>query len=298
MGKKTPKNNPRKLSRRALVACMTLSGVILGLMSLVLLTNLIPDEFALVNSIFQDTLAPNTLGIGALFASVYLLLACLISIKTSRPTPEHHEPQTLSGEPGTADGMTLQGILMGEFEYARETAAQAMEERRSVTNFYLLIVGGTISGVIALLSTLASHHNLLLGAVAALWLVCVTGLLMQFSIISLRLAWVTSANSMNHVKEFYLQNAEKLGASRNILQSAFTYRTSTIPPADTHWNVNHFASLLIGSLDAGAFLSGLMLIGVALSEQSMPLICAVGCILATFVFMAHWWTYDLSLRPK
>ncbi|HEX8732984.1 MAG TPA: hypothetical protein VF725_13105, partial [Ktedonobacterales bacterium] len=132
----------------------------------------------------------------------------------------------------------------------------------------------------------------------ALWLVCAAGLLMLFSIISLRLAWVGSANSMNHVKEFYLQNAGKLGASRDILQSAFTYRTSTLPPAGVHWNVTHFASLLIGSLDAGAFLSGLMLIGLALSEQSMPLICVVGCILAAFVFMAHWWFYDLSLTPK
>ncbi|HEX8996121.1 MAG TPA: hypothetical protein VF812_08825 [Ktedonobacterales bacterium] len=299
MGKRTPAKNIRMLSRRAQVIAirMTLSGLGLGLVGAAILTGKLPDEYVIAQAVFGDTLAPNTIGIGALFASLYLLVACLLSLETARRPPPHHEPLSLLSTPSAADGLTLQGILIGEFEYGRETAAQAMEERRSVTNFYLLVVGGTISGVVALLSTLISHHNLVLGAVAALWLVSAVGLMMLFSIISLRLAWVGSASSMNHVKEFYLHNADKLGASRDILQSAFTYRTDTLPAADVHWNVNHYTALLIGCLDAGAYLSGLTLIGVALSEQDMPQVCVVGAVLTVFVFMAHWWSFDLSLRP-
>lgn len=299
MGKQAAKKLARKPHRaRITVIWMTLSGAVLGVAGIVLLAGAIPDEKTLAQALFGDTLAPVTIGIGAVYASAYLLTSCLLSLATARRSPPQHKPIGLLAATTQTDGMTLQGILLGEFEYARETAAQAMEEHRSTTNFYLLVVGGTLSGVVALLSTITAHLNLIFGAIAALWLVSLVGLLMLFTIISLRLAWVGSANSMNHVKEFYLHNADKLGANRDILQSAFTYRTDTLPTADAHWNVNHFTSLLIGCLDAGAYLAGLALMGVALSERSIPAICGIATIFAALVFMAHAWSFDLSLSPK
>lgn len=297
MGKQQTPEQQRAALRRSVVRRMTTVAIVMALLILFTLATDLLDVYPPFRTLLGLPLL-HAISISGVFAACYLLLACLLSIKTARKEPTPPKPRTLTESLGSAESMTLQGILLGEFAYARETASQAMEERRSVTNFYLLIVGGTLTGVVALLSTLATRNSLALGAVAALWLVCLVGLLTLFSIISLRLAWASSANAMAHIKAFYLINAERLGATPEILQSAFSFQVSTTPAPGTHWNVNHFAILLIALLDSAAYLVGMILMGVVTANQDILILCLIGSALSVPVFLAHLWAYDLSLIWK
>ncbi len=252
-------------------------------------------------SFYGQQLLP-TLAISGLFVSGVLSITLILALRTASatPRPKPPEPMKMPSVSWKDDNrqFKLSVILSNEFEYARETAFQAMEERRSVVNFYLLIFGGAGSAVVGLLSTFASHIELLVGAIALLWLVCFIGVITLFTLVSLRLAWLASANDMNHVKEFYLENSEAMGMQREALQSAFFFHSNTLPSAGKHWNANHYAALLVGVLDSAAFLGGAILLGVLNSARSLEIVALGGGILAIFVFMAHWWAYDLALLEK
>ena len=53
-------------------------------------------------------------------------------------------------------------ILIAEFGYAQETAAQAMEDRHKMVNYYLIIVGVLLNAVATLTTKSKSDENLLL----------------------------------------------------------------------------------------------------------------------------------------
>jgi hypothetical protein len=217
-----------------------------------------------------------TLGLSGLFLAITLAIALGLALITSISKPiKLPTPQKIRGlkmEPGNnsymSEGLNINKLLLGEFGYARETAAQAMEERRMVINFYLLIVGGAGSGAVAILFGAANPNRqaLLIGAVILLWIVCLIGWLSLFMLISLRLAWVGSANSMNYIKEFYLNNAENMGMdlSSDVIHSAFYFKSNTLPSAKKHWNATHYSALLVALLDSAAFWGGTILLGINL----------------------------------
>lgn len=192
----------------------------------------------------------------------------------------------------------LQGILLNEFEYARQTAGESMEERNAVINFYLLIVGGASSGVIAFLGNFANHIELIIGAVALLWIVTIVGWLTLFKLIALRIAWVGSAASMNAIKEFYIANSERMHLSGEVLQSAFVFKSSTIPSAGKHWNVAHYSALLVAFLDTAIYFGGIMLLVFVMPDSQTPVIVLIGILIAVLFLASHWWIYDLSLKPR
>lgn len=65
---------------------------------------------------------------------------------------------------GFGGPLKAEKILGEEFKYASKTAEQAMEHRMTIVNYYLLIVGGGGSGVIALIN--ANHAGNRCGATA------------------------------------------------------------------------------------------------------------------------------------
>ncbi|MFQ5942348.1 MAG: hypothetical protein ACE5JF_02220 [Anaerolineales bacterium] len=93
-------------------------------------------------------------------------------------------------------------VLKLEFEYARLTASEAMWDRHTMVNFYLLAFGVIATGVIAILSRDADLPQSI--GTLLLWILCAVGWLYFIKIIRLRQPWHESARAMNQVKEFFL----------------------------------------------------------------------------------------------
>ncbi len=184
-------------------------------------------------------------------------------------------------------------ILEKSFEYARGTADQAMEHRLTTVNFFLLIVGGAGSGVVALLAAPVSDRSLLeVGAIGILWVISLIGWLMLMQLIRLRMAWFESVTEMNSIKRFYFKFSETF--SEKYLTQAFFFKPTTVPMPFKHWNVFHFSVILIGILDASLFLGGAMLL--SLHTQGSGFVVIPFLAMFVIILLAHSWVYDIQLR--
>lgn len=188
-----------------------------------------------------------------------------ISTSTSKESSQKRQfrPQT---HRQTDLNLNPEKILIAEFEYARETAAQAMDDRHKMVNFYLIIVGVIFTAVASLLSTVKKSS---LGeSIADVPWTCVTsvllaalflvGFLYLMKLIRLRQAWRDSALSMNQIKDYY---SKRLGRYR-LNKFAFRWTTRTLPSANKLWTVFFFSALLIVLLDSLALMGSLLLAGI------------------------------------
>jgi len=197
-------------------------------------------------------------------------------------------------EPAPADLRNLSAgeILGWEFEYARTTASEAMQDRHTMVNFYLLAAGIVATGVLAVLS---GEPNLppLTGTIL-LWLLCAIGWLYLLKLIRLRQSWHDSALAMNQIKSFYLQHSQDFQPDQ--LQAAFRWQPDTLPPPDRGWNVFAYSAALIGLLDSVALVAGGALLDLpavlAHPAPTLGLLALLG--LAFFAF--HLWYYFAFLK--
>ena len=145
-------------------------------------------------------------------------------------------PDSLNLEP--------QEILRLEYEYAEKTAMQAQEDRTTVVNLYLFLVGGAGSVALAL-SQLSDRGPALPPYVASL-LFAVLGLIGFFAVVKLvrlRQAWYDSALTMGQIRDFYLARFPELAP-------AFRWRTETIPPPGKPWTITFNLALLVMLIDS------------------------------------------------
>lgn len=167
-------------------------------------------------------------------------------------------------------------ILIAEFEYARETAAQAMNDRHTMVNYYLLIVGigfTAITGLINVIKDARAHFYLDLPLTLAfiLFMVYGIGILFLLKLVRLRQAWHDSAKSMNKIKDFYDKKFPGLALSTN----AFRWTSQTLPKPQKKYTIFFFSALLI------IFLDSLVLIGATQFITGMWLLIA-GLSVANF----------------
>jgi len=235
-----------------------------------------------------------TVAIGSIFASLTMIAMLIIAEVAAVPPPTL--PKTLTMEPNTGNpnGLAAKEILKMSFDYATETAEQAMEHRLTIVNFYLLVVGGAGSAVVALLASTNNSANLTIGAIGLLWLVSLIGWLTLLKLIRLRAAWVESAVEMNAIKNFYLHNAKDYSIA--VLASAFTFMPTSIPPAAKRWNVFYYSALLVALLDSGSFLGGFLLTGLHSSSNGLAIV--PGAVFTVLLFLGHTWVYDIMLNVK
>ena len=185
-------------------------------------------------------------------------------------------------------------ILGWEFEYARVTASEANAERHTMVNFYLLVTGVVVTGVLAVVGKEAGLPK----AVGALllWLLVCIGWVYFLAIIRLREAWDESAKVMNQIKEFYIQHAD--GIDPKELGQAFRWRAATQPPKDKPWTVYFYSAMLISLLNSAAYVAG----GALLALSATPCVSALttgSLVLFGLAFFAfHVWLYFAFLRPK
>lgn len=135
-------------------------------------------------------------------------------------------------------------ILKLEFEYANKTAEQAQDDRATIINLYLLLVGGVGSIIVGLGQS--SNFDLPRGVYAIVFgLLGIIGFFILFQLVRLRQAWYDSALTMNRIKDFYV-------AKFPALADALHWRTTTIPPLGKWWTITFNLAALVAVIDSVA----------------------------------------------
>lgn len=185
-------------------------------------------------------------------------------------------------------------ILKLEFEYARFTASEAMSDRHTMVNFYLLAFGVIATGVLAILSREADLPQSI--GTLLLWILCAVGWLYFLKITRLRQAWHDSAQAMNQIKEFFIQHDDHFDPEE--LRTAFRWQAHTLPSPDKPWTVFFYSAVLIALLDSMAYMLGAALLDLSLS-QIIPLVDIGLYLIFGIGFLAfHIWLYFALLNPK
>ena len=92
-----------------------------------------------------------------------------------------------------------------EFEYAKETAAQAQNDRTIVVNLYLVLVGGVGSLTLALPQISAPAVPIPRAGYGLIFaMLAIIGFFTILKLVRLRQAWHDSVLTMNRIKDFYL----------------------------------------------------------------------------------------------
>lgn len=187
-------------------------------------------------------------------------------------------------------------VLGWEFEYARTTASEAMQDRHTMVNFYLLAVGVALTGVLAILSRGADLPRA--AGTLLLWMLCGVGWIYFLSIIRLRQAWCDSAQAMSWIKEFYIEHSQHYEPAE--LKKAFLWKGDTIPRADKPFTVFFYSAMLIGFLNSLAFLGGASLLAMDPVPDEPAFWTVFGWLLVLSVayFALHLVLYFAFLRER
>ena len=164
-------------------------------------------------------------------------------------------------------------ILRQEFEYARDSALQANNDRAQVVNLFLILVGG-IGSIALALPQLAPERSVPLPPSAFAIVFLLVGLLGLFTVlklIRLRQAWHDSVVTMNRIKDFYLAHYPGLAP-------AFRWRTETIPPPGLIGTITFDLTMLVALIDSFAVGGGMLFL-----DLRYPVPLAVASALAFFV---------------
>lgn len=230
--------------------------------------------------------------LGFLFVNVVILLAILYWNRWSESKGNKKIPAVLeSAAPRCLDAAD---ILGWEFEYARSTASEAMSDRHTMINYYLLAAGLLATGVLGFLS-----RDSLIPPEAAtllLWLVCGAGWIYFLSIIRLRQAWHESMRAMNQIKDFYIRHAKDLPPEE--LATAFRWRTHTLPEPEKPWTVFFYSAMLVGFLNTVSYYAGSVLLRIREANGLAPSLLAILAVFGLAFFCFQVWLYRAFLRDR
>ena len=235
----------------------------------------------------------NSVAIAFGFLIANVLVMRLILALNRRPSPKSSPPPPPEKSPRMKP-LSSADILKMEFEYARFTASEAMQDRHTMVNFYLLAFGVIATGVLAILSgeTDLPHS---IGSLL-LWILCAVGWLYFLKIIRLRQAWHESARAMNQIKEFFIQHDEHFEPEE--LRYAFRWQAHTLPSPDKPWTVFFYSAVLIALLDSMAYVLGAVLLDLNLSLIIPYIDLGLYSIFGIGFLAFHIWLYFAFLRNK
>lgn len=223
------------------------------------------------------------------------VLLTILRLNRRQPRPKSVPPDRPTEPEASTVRVLAPGEILGwEFEYARSTASEAMHDRHTMMNFYLLVVGIVVSGVVALL---ASDRNLPLeSATALLWPLSGAGWLYFLKIIRLREAWHESVLCMNQVKDFYIRHSDHF--SQQQMAAAFRWKSNTVPEKDKLWTIFFYSAMLIAFLDSGTYVAGGILLNTRAVLTSPWVVTGLLSLLGLCFFGFHVWLYTAFLRPR
>jgi hypothetical protein len=229
---------------------------------------------------------------GFLIANILVLR--LILALNRRPSPKPTPPPPPPEKPPLVKPLYSADILRLEFEYARITASEAMQDRHTMVNFYLLAFGVIATGVLAILSGEADLPQSI--GTLLLWIVCAVGWLYFLKIIRLRQAWHESARAMNQIKEFFIQHDEHFEPEE--LRPAFRWQAHSLPSPDKPWTLFFYSAVLIALLDSMAYVLGAALLDLNVSP-AIPRVDLAFYLIFGMGFLAfHIWLYFEFLKDR
>ena len=226
------------------------------------------------------------------FLIANILVIRWILILNRRPSPKPSPPPLPPDKPTQVKPLDSADILKLEFEYARFTASEAMQDRHTMVNFYLLAFGVIATGVLAILSGEANLPQSI--GTLLLWILCAVGWLYFLKIIRLRQAWHESAQAMNQIKEFFIQHDEHFQPEE--LRPAFRWQAHTLPSPDKPWTVFFYSAVLIALLDSMAYVLGAALLDLNLSLIILRVDLGLYLIFGIGFLAFHIWLYFAFLK--
>ena len=227
---------------------------------------------------------------GFLIANILVMRWVLALNRRPGPKPSPPPPK----KPLLVKSLDSGDILKLEFEYARFTASEAMADRHTMVNFYLLAFGVIATGVLTILSRETDLPQSI--GTLLLWILCAVGWLYFLKIIRLRQAWHESAQAMNQIKEFFIQH--NVHFEPEGLRPAFRWQPHTLPPPDKPWTLFFYSAVLIALLDTMAYVLGAALLDLNLSV-TIPLVDLGLYLIFGIGFLAfHIWLYFAFLKNR
>lgn len=181
-------------------------------------------------------------------------------------------------------------ILELEFNYIKETAHQANQDRHKMLNFYIGIstTVGTLSiGILSLADTRFTD-GVAYGIALVVLLVGITGWVFLAMMIRLRQSWHESMVAMNTLKSFYIENSE------NKLSPAFMWDFDTLPKPHRLWNIHFYSTglvIFISSLALGLFVGLIISPGGAVAAGVV-----MGFLTCLFSIIVQLFIYWISLK--
>ena len=234
----------------------------------------------------------NSVAISLGFLIVNILVMRLILALNRRPGPPLPPPPEQSEQLQLVRPLYSSDILKMEFDYAKLTASEAMRDRHTMVNFYLLAFGVIATGVLTILSRQADLPQSI-GSLL-LWILCAVGWLYFLKIIRLRQAWHESARAMNQIKEFYIQHDQHFEPDE--LRPAFRWQAHTLPSPDKPWTVFFYSALLIALLDSMAYVLGAALLDLSFSPIVPQADIALYLVFGATFLAFHIWLYFAFLN--
>lgn len=218
-----------------------------------------------------------------------LMLELVIRLKQRQGDPPRAVPALA---PAVDRPLKAEEILEWEYEYVRNTASEAMQDRHTMINFYLVLVGVVASGVLANLDKLDEWQG---GATLLLWVVCGIGWFHFLILVRLREAWHESLQALLRIRDFCVEHVE--GISSDELKKAFLWKRETLPRAGKRWSVFYYSALLIAFLDSMAFGVGGHLLNLGKDAVTLPATVLI-VVLSLIFFAYHDRVYRELLKEK
>lgn len=184
-------------------------------------------------------------------------------------------------------------ILILEFKYASETAAQSSNDRTAVVNLYLLLVGGVgtfASTALSSSDSSSSSFKLSPRVLAIVFLaLALVGYSFVFKLIRLRQAWYESTKAMNAVKDFYLMRYPELGG-------ALRWQSGTIPEAGKPWSITFNLTLLIVILDSSSLAAAVYFARAAADANRLYYMPEVLAAMLFAYFQERFYTFHMPCK--
>lgn len=229
------------------------------------------------------------------YLSVLVLFIAFVHYRYKDKKAPESQPVWPEGTPPFRKGLPLFELLLEEFEYIKETASQAMNDRHTMINYFLLSAGVVIAGIGAVASKdgAASFPFRNQSLVALCLLFNAIGWLYFLQIVRLRQAWCESARAMNHLKEFYARHCD---LPFPLASRAFRWNMKSIPPAAKKTTVFYLSALLISVISAGALA---LATGIMLGDERLRELFYYPGLLAVFhiLFQMSMYTALLEETP-
>ena len=226
-----------------------------------------------------------------LFLVLQVIALWLIFTAQRRSRPHAPSPEFPPPPSNVRNGLSPETLLGWEFNYASTTASEAMQDRHTMINYYLLVAGIVVSGVVTYIAQRADVPAEV--GTLLLWLLCLIGWFYFLKLIRLRQAWHESVRAMNQIKEFYIANTQQPGDTS--LHRAFLWGSTTVPRPEASWTVFHYSAMLIAFINSVAYAVGAVLLDVSLVQRAPFLHLGIVVLLGAGLFAFHAWLYRAML---